>query len=72
MLINLERHEDIIEKNVERCRQKGIKLPTFREMMDPRLLMFVRQLLKICEKIYHGNHAGVGVTMRRRSNLLTL
>ena len=38
MLINLERHEDIIEKNVERCRQKGIKLPTFREMMDPRLI----------------------------------
>ena len=38
MLINLERHEDIIEKNVERCRQKGITLPTFREMMDPRLI----------------------------------
>ncbi|MBO8443949.1 MAG: pyridoxal-phosphate dependent enzyme [Spirochaetes bacterium] len=35
MLINLEKHESVIAKNVERCRQKGIILPTFREMIDP-------------------------------------
>ena len=38
MLINLEKHPDIIRKNVERCREKGILLPTFREMINPSLV----------------------------------
>jgi len=35
MLINLEKHPDIIKKNAERCKEKGITLPTFDEMMHP-------------------------------------
>ncbi len=38
MLINLEKHPEIIKKNAERCREKGIKLPTFKEMKDPSLI----------------------------------
>ena len=35
MLINLEKHPDIIKKNVARCKEKGITLPTFEEMKHP-------------------------------------
>lgn len=38
MLINLEMHEDIARKNAARCKEKGIKLPTFKEMKDPSLI----------------------------------
>ncbi|MCR5732591.1 MAG: pyridoxal-phosphate dependent enzyme [Sphaerochaetaceae bacterium] len=38
MLINLEKHPEIIEKNVERCREKGILLPTFSEMVHPETI----------------------------------
>ena len=38
MLINLTRHDEIRARNVARCREKGILLPTFREMKDPSLV----------------------------------
>ena len=38
MLINLEKHDDIIKKNVRRCKERGILLPTFREMINPALV----------------------------------
>ena len=38
MLINLRKHNAIIEKNAARCKEKGIKLPTFAEMKDPSLI----------------------------------
>ena len=38
MLINLKRKPKIIEKNVQRCREKGITLPTFAQMKDPSLI----------------------------------
>ena len=38
MLINLRKHKAIIAKNAERCREKGIVLPTFAQMKDPALI----------------------------------
>ena len=38
MLINLRKHKAIIAKNSERCREKGIILPTFAQMKDPALI----------------------------------
>ncbi len=38
MLINLEKHPEIIKKNAARCKEKNIKLPTFREMINPKLI----------------------------------
>ena len=38
MLINLEKKPEIIAKNVARCREKGITLPTFAEMKNPDLI----------------------------------
>ena len=35
MLINLTMHPEIREKNVRLCREKGILLPTFKQMCDP-------------------------------------
>ena len=35
MLINLEKKPDIIKKNVARCKERGITLPTFEEMKHP-------------------------------------
>ncbi|MGH0053307.1 MAG: pyridoxal-phosphate dependent enzyme [Sphaerochaetaceae bacterium] len=35
MLINLNVNEDVRKKNVQRCREKNILLPTFKQMMDP-------------------------------------
>lgn len=34
-LINLNMHADVRAKNIQRCREKGIVLPTFKEMVDP-------------------------------------
>ena len=39
MLINLRKHKAIIAKNAERCREKGIILPTFAQMKDPALIL---------------------------------
>ena len=38
MLINLEKHPEIIKKNAERCKEKGITLPTFKQMKNPALI----------------------------------
>ena len=38
MLINLEKKPEIIAKNVARCREKGITLPTFAQMKNPDLI----------------------------------
>lgn len=38
MLINIRKHKDIRQKNIERCREKGIILPTFKQMVDPSLV----------------------------------
>ena len=38
MLINLRKKKAIIAKNAARCREKGIKLPTFAQMKDPSLI----------------------------------
>jgi cysteine synthase len=35
MLINLEVNDKIRQKNIQRCREKGILLPTFKEMLNP-------------------------------------
>lgn len=34
-LINIEVQEEVREKNIRRCREKGIVLPTFAQMVDP-------------------------------------
>ena len=38
MLINLEKHPEIIKKNAERCKERGLTLPTFKEMKNPSLI----------------------------------
>ena len=38
MLINLEKHEEVIKKNIALCKEKGILLPTFKEMLNPELI----------------------------------
>ena len=38
MLINLEKKPEIIAKNVARCREKGITLPTFAQIKNPDLI----------------------------------
>ena len=38
MLINLKKRPSIIEKNVQRCKEKGITLPTFAQMKNPALI----------------------------------
>ena len=38
MLINLDIKPEIRKKNIERCKEKGIKLPTFKEMINPKLI----------------------------------
>ena len=38
MLINLDIKPEIRKKNVARCKEKGIKLPTFKEMINPKLI----------------------------------
>ncbi|MBO8435743.1 MAG: pyridoxal-phosphate dependent enzyme [Spirochaetes bacterium] len=38
MLIKLRKKNDIIAKNAARCKEKGIKLPTFAQMKDPALI----------------------------------
>jgi cysteine synthase len=35
MLINLTMHPEVRKKNIERCRERGIVLPTFKQMVDP-------------------------------------
>lgn len=35
MLINLKKHAKIRQSNIERCREKGITLPTFEQMINP-------------------------------------
>ncbi|ADY13643.1 pyridoxal-phosphate dependent enzyme [Sphaerochaeta globosa] len=35
MLINLNVNKEVRAKNIERCREKGILLPTFKQMVDP-------------------------------------
>ena len=37
-MIELEMHADIRDKNVRRCRERGITLPTFNQMKDPSLV----------------------------------
>jgi cysteine synthase len=34
-MIDLTMHEDVRKKNIQRCREKGILLPTFAQMKDP-------------------------------------
>lgn len=38
MLINLNVNPEVRAKNVQRCKEKGILLPTFKEMIDPTLV----------------------------------
>ena len=38
MLINLKKHPNVIKKNAERCKERGITLPTFAEMKNPELI----------------------------------
>ncbi len=38
MLINLNVNPEVRAKNVQRCKEKGIILPTFKEMIDPSLV----------------------------------
>ncbi len=38
MLINLNVNPEVRAKNVKRCKEKGILLPTFKEMIDPSLV----------------------------------
>jgi cysteine synthase len=35
MLINLNVNEEVRKKNIQRCREKNVLLPTFKQMMDP-------------------------------------
>ncbi len=37
-MINLDLHPDVRARNVERCRERGIVLPTFAQMRDPSLI----------------------------------
>ncbi|MGC9313607.1 MAG: pyridoxal-5-phosphate-dependent protein subunit beta, partial [Sediminispirochaetaceae bacterium] len=37
-MINLHIHNDIREKNIQRCRERGIIYPTFAQMKDPSLI----------------------------------
>ena len=37
-MIDLTMHEEIREKNIQRCREKGIIYPTFAQMKDPSLI----------------------------------
>ncbi len=38
MLINLNVNPEVRAKNIQRCKEKGILLPTFKEMIDPSLV----------------------------------
>lgn len=38
MLINLNVNEEVRKRNIRRCREKGILLPTFKEMINPQLV----------------------------------
>ncbi len=38
MQINLQMNEKVMKSNAARCREKGIKLPTFKEMINPSLI----------------------------------
>lgn len=38
MLINLNVNKEVRAHNIQRCREKGIILPTFRQMADPRTI----------------------------------
>jgi len=38
MLINLNVNPEVRAKNIQRCKEKGIVLPTFKEMIDPTLV----------------------------------
>ena len=38
MLINLNINEEVRQKNITRCREKGIVLPTFKEMRNPEFV----------------------------------
>ena len=38
MQINLQMNEKVMKSNDARCREKGIKLPTFKEMINPSLI----------------------------------
>jgi len=38
MLINLNINEEVRQKNITRCREKGIVLPTFKQMRNPELV----------------------------------
>ncbi|HBO36198.1 MAG TPA: pyridoxal-5-phosphate-dependent protein subunit beta, partial [Sphaerochaeta sp.] len=35
MLINLNVNEEVRARNIKRCKEKGILLPTFKQMVDP-------------------------------------
>lgn len=37
-MIDLRMHTEIRDKNVQRCRERGITLPTFKQMRDPSLV----------------------------------
>ena len=37
-MINLTVHDDVRRKNIDRCRERGIQLPTFAQMRDPSLV----------------------------------
>jgi len=46
-MIDLTMHEDVKKKNVQRCRERGIILPTFAQMKDPsKIPASVREKLK--------------------------
>jgi cysteine synthase A len=34
-MIDLTRNEEVRARNIERCRERGITLPTFEQMRDP-------------------------------------
>ena len=35
MLINLQKHSKVRQTNIERCKEKGVILPTFEQMINP-------------------------------------
>ena len=46
-MINLTVHDDVRKKNIDRCRERGIQLPTFAQMRDPsRIPQPVKDRLK--------------------------
>ncbi|MFN3412147.1 MAG: pyridoxal-phosphate dependent enzyme [Exilispira sp.] len=46
-MINLKINEKIRKKNIERCREKGILIPTFAQMKDPeKIPLYVKNELK--------------------------